>query len=557
MMVNEPAPLSNLGTLINDITCHGAANGSIFVNIEGGVSPYSYLWSDGQTTASASGLIAGTYDLSVTDANGCTFSVNNIVVSEPAPLANTLTTVVNASCFGTCDGSITVNVIGGAGPYTYAWSEIFINQINGDGTPTVTDLCKGLYSVTVTDANGCTIVIDSIEVTEPTPMFNNNMMVNNITCNGLSNGSIDLDIFGGQMPYTYAWDNGDTTEMISDLDAGSYSVTVTDASGCTFNVNNVVVTEPAVLENLNTTITDISCNATCDGGIQLQITGGTLPYTYAWNNGANTPGLSNVCEGTYNVTITDANGCTITENGLQISEPMTLALNLTGTNISCYSACDGSVDALVTGGTMPYAYSWNTGQITANLANLCNDTYSISITDANGCSITDSIVITQPEEFKVSTTSLDVSCFGSCDGNGTAITTGGVMPYTYSWSNGDSVATITNLCAGTYDITINDANNCIVASSVLISEPAQIQIQLNVDYTLGSITAVATNGQGPYTYSWNTGSTGSTISNLTDGTTYIVTATDFNGCSETDSVLYMENGGIINQFTVNVGAQPI
>ncbi len=555
LVVNEPSALVNQGTIITDVTCFGLADGSISVNIDGGTAPYTYLWNDGQTTATATGLIAGTYSVTVTDANGCVLTLNNIDVNQPTLLENTATTVTHAACFGDCNGSISVNITGGTAPYTYAWSEVFINQINGDGTPTITDLCKGMFSVLVTDANGCTVSVDSVEITEPAPIFNDNMVVTDVTCNGGSDGSIALDIMGGTAPYTYTWSNGDQTSTITDLTEDVYSAMVVDANGCTFDVNNVVINQPAPMVNTGT-VNNISCNSVCDGSIQLSIAGGTAPYTYSWDNGETTSMISGLCVGSYVATITDINGCTLVEPAVQILEPAQLSLQMNSTDVNCYTACDGTADAIVTGGTMPYTYSWNTGQNTASLTNLCNDTYTVNITDSLGCTAIDSVVITQPEELKVIAYTTDITCFGSCDGTANAVVTGGTMPYVYNWSNGDSVAYLSDLCGGSYLVSIHDANNCIVSASAVITEPAELMVQLDIDYTAGSIQATPINGVGFFTYSWNTGSTGTTISNLTDGATYTVTITDANGCSVTDSIVYVDGGGVINQFTINVGPNP-
>ena len=552
VIVTEPIVLSSTASTIAHVSCNGMNDGSIYLNVVGGTAPYTYLWSDGQTTATASNLSGGTYSVVVTDANGCTLDVNNLDVAEPDVLVNVNTIITHATCFGSCDGSITIDITGGTAPYTYDWTMVIIDQITGDGTPTVSDLCKGLYSVTVTDANGCTITIENIEITEPAPIFNNNMVITDVTCNGDNNGSIDLDIIGGVAPYTYLWSNSEVTETISNLAAGTYSVTVTDANGCTLDVNNILISEPLLLENLSTSITSISCNSVCNGGIDLNIVGGIAPYTYAWNTGATTSSLADLCSGTYSVTVTDASGCTVVVNGIEIIEPSLLSVQMNAANVSCFTACDGSVEALVTGGTMPYTYNWSNGENTATIANLCDDTYTVNIVDAAGCTVNGSAIITQPTQLLVSTSSTDASCYASCDGTAEAVVVGGVQPYSYVWSNGDNTALVNGLCADTYDVTVTDANNCIVSSgNIVVNEPIQIQVQFTIDYTAGSITASAQNGLAPYSYVWNTGSFGSVISNLVDGM-YTVNVTDHNGCSTSDSIMYVDGGGIIDQFMVDV-----
>ena len=195
IIISEPSVLANSGTTVTDATCNGSNDGTASVMPIGGTSPYTYLWSDGQTTPIATGLVAGTYSVTVTDANNCSIDVNNINVAEPAPLTLVNTVITNATCFGSCDGTITVNVTGGTGPYNYTWTMNIIDQLTGNGTPSVSDLCKGTYSVTVTDANGCTLTIDNIIITEPSPIFNNGTLITDVSCQGANDGSISLDIF--------------------------------------------------------------------------------------------------------------------------------------------------------------------------------------------------------------------------------------------------------------------------------------------------------------------------------------------------------------------------
>ena len=555
LIMTEPTVLSNGSIIVSNVTCNGLSDGSISLSVSGGTPPYSYLWSDGQTTASAIGLAAGTYSVTVTDANGCSINVNNTAVTEPAPLAISTPVVVNATCFGTCDGSISVTVSGGTGPYTYDWTMIQIDQLTGDGTPNITNLCKGLYSLLVTDANGCTVSIDSIEVIEPSPLFIDASNVTNVSCNGLADGSISLNVFGGTAPYTYLWDDGSTADSLTGLSSGTYSVTVTDANGCSIDLNNIFVGEPLPLANASTSVTMVSCNSTCDGSIQISVTGGTLPYTYLWSDGQTTADATNLCAGVYSVTVTDANGCTLDITNITVDEPTALSAQITATDVQCYTACDGSIDLVISGGTGNYTYSWSNGETVPNIQNLCDGTYTFTVTDANGCVLTDSVVIDQPQELHAYGSSTDASCFGVCDGTGNLFITGGTMPYSLLWSNGDTLNNIDSLCPGSYTVVVTDANNCIATAAIVVSEPAEIQVSFVIDYNAASITATASNGVPAYTYTWNNGTTGNTISNLGNGT-YNVTVVDANGCSKVDSIVYVEGGGIIDQISVNVGPNP-
>ncbi|MFD1551482.1 hypothetical protein DNU06_03745 [Putridiphycobacter roseus] len=555
VIITEPTLLSNSNTTIVAVSCNGLNDGSITVNPTGGTAPYTYAWSNGAITSSVNGLTAGVYNVVITDANGCSFNENNMNIMEPTPLVISTPIINPASCFGICDGSITISLSGGTAPYTYAWSQFVINQINGDGTPEITDLCKGIYSVLVTDANGCTVSLDSVQISEPPAVFNNNMVVSNISCNGSSDGAIDLDIFGGTSPYSYTWNNGDSTESIDGLSPGVYSVIVTDVNGCGLDENNILITEPLPMLAPNNVVSNISCAGICDGLIQLNVTGGILPYNYNWNTGDSSMLISNLCAGNYAAAITDANGCTLNVSGMTITEPMALSAGLISTEVQCYTGCDGSINTTITGGTAPFLLDWNNGSTNSNLINLCAGVYAVSIIDANGCTVEDSVAISQPNELHSISTTTDASCFGVCDGTSATTVTGGTMPYSFLWNTGDTTNNVTGLCADSYNVIVTDANGCVAVNSSLILAPAEIQVAFVVDYNSASIQANGMNGVLPYTYNWANGSVGNTISNLVNGE-YFLTLTDANGCSVNDSIEFVDGGGIINQFTVNVGPNP-
>ncbi len=555
LTMTEPTVLSNASLTVSNVTCNGLSDGSISLSATGGTAPYTYLWSDGQTTATAVGLSAGTYSVTITDANGCSIDVNGTTVTEPTPLAIAAPVIVNASCFGNCDGSISITVTGGTGPYVYDWTMIQIDQFTGDGTPNISNLCKGLYSVLVTDDNGCTVALDSVEITEPAPLFIDASDITSVSCSGLADGSIRLSVSGGTGSYTYLWDNGSTADSLTGLVTGTYSVTVTDANGCSLDLNNIFVGEPLPLANAGVTINSVSCNGSCDGSIQVAVNGGTMPYTYLWSDGQTTADASGMCAGTYSVTVTDANGCTLDINSLVVSQPNQLTSQVTATDVQCYTACDGQIDVVIGGGSGNYTYSWSNGQTTPNIQNLCNDTYTLTVTDANGCTLTETVVINQPQELHAYASSTDASCFGVCDGTGNLIINGGTMPYSQVWSTGDTLSNIDSLCPGSYTVVVTDNNNCIATAAVVISEPSEIQVTFVIDYNAAAITATASSGVPTYTYTWGNGTAGNTISNIGNGT-YYVTVVDANGCSKLDSVVFVEGGGIINQISVNVGPNP-
>ncbi len=567
IVVNQPDSLI-LTLTPTHILCNGDNTGSIATTVTGGTAPYTYLWSDGQTTDTAMNLVAGTYTVTVTDDNGCQI-IDSVTVTEPPVLVNNSITITHPVCFGDCTGSISINVSGGVGPYTYDWSIQVINQIDGDGTPTIFNLCKGIYSVLVTDANGCELLIENIEISEPGPIFNDNIAITDVTCNGGSDGSIALSVLGGTAPYTYLWSDGQTTATATNLTAGVYSVTITDANNCVLELNTLAVNEPPALSNTGSLITDVTCNGDADGSIEVFIGGGTPPYNYLWDDPSaqTTATATGLVAGIYSVTVTDANNCVFVVDNQQVTQPAALVVtDTTITNASCFGECDGSISITVTDGTGPYTYAWSqifiqqiTGNGTPNVTELCKGLYSVTITDAQNCSITiDSLEITEPTPIFTNGISLtNVSCNGGSDGEISLDILGGVPPYTYAWSNGDNTSTISNLTAGTYSVTVTDANNCTYQeNNIQINEPQPLNTQLAVDYTAATITASTTGGTAPYIYSWNTGSSGATISNLVDGITYVVTTTDDNNCTVVDSVTYVAGGGMISQMNVTIGPNP-
>ncbi len=525
--ISEPSAIS-ISFSSTDASCNGSCDGSATANVSGGTSPYSYSWSNGGTSQTINNLCAGSYTVTVTDANGCT-ETDSITINEPAALSSTITTHA-PQCNGGCDGDATVNVSGGTSPYSYSWS-------NGGTTQTINNLCAGTYTVTVTDANGCSIT-DTAVINDP-PGMTLSMSKTDVTCNGACDGSASVSVSGGTSPYSYSWDNGSTDSSAANLCAGWHYVTVTDANGCSKN-DSVEIDEPPALNSYISSYTEPSCYGACDGSITANANGGTAPYSYTWSNGATSQTANNLCTGSYTVTVTDANGCT-DQTSLTLNQPDSIAITLNITDVTCNGDCNGSIDATVSGGTSPYSYSWSNGATTEDINNLCAGNYTITVTDANGCQKTLSDTVNEPDVLQDSTSVLDVSCNGSCDGSATVYPYGGTSPYSYSWSNGGTTQTISNLCAGTYTVTITDANGCSITDTVIVNEPAAITLSAGKQDAScngacdGMAYVSASNGTLPYSYSWSNGGTTDTITGLCAGT-YSVTVTDANGCSETDSV---------------------
>jgi gliding motility-associated-like protein len=514
-------------TLVNP-SCN-KSNGSISLAPSGGTSPYTYLWSPGgQTTSSITGLSAGTYTVVITDNSGCNQTFLVPLSNSTGPTVTATNT--GASCADTCDGSVTATVTAGVGPYTYSWS-------NGATTSTVTALCPGVYACNITDANGCiTAITDTVK--KPVPI-SPNATVKDINCNtGASTGQITLATTGGTGPYTYTWaPGGQTTSVITGLSAGSYTVTIKDKVGCD-TVVTISVTEPPVL-NVIITSTNITCNGANNGTATANVSGGTPPYVYSWSNGAVTPTDVNLTQGTYTVTVMDANGCQVTAS-ITITQPPPLTDVMKTINVSCNLGSNGGGVSTVSGGTPPYTYNWSNGQTTDSLQNVSQGTYYLTITDANGCTLTDSVKVIAPPPLVVTFTQQNDFCNAECNGTATANVSGGTPGYTYSWNTipVQTNQTATGLCAGSYIVTVTDKNGCVITGTVIITQPTAINANVTATPTScskacdGTATSTPFGGTAPYTYKWSTGQTTSTVTGLCPGTDTVF-VTDKNGCIDT------------------------
>ena len=501
--------------------CFGGNNGSIDLTANGGVPPYSYSWSNNATTEDISGLSAGSYTVTINHGT-CTYN-ETIVVGQPAQL-NATATPVDVSCNGTSDGSIDLVVTGGTAPYTYNWS-------NNANTQDLSNLSAGTYSVTITDNNGCTTTA-SATVGQPATVAANGI-ISNVGCFGSTNGGVNISVSGGTAPFTYAWSNNSTSEDLANVGAGAYSVVATDANGCSVSAN-FTISQPAALVATVSSTTNATC--TSAGAIDLSVTGGSAPYTYSWSNNATTQDLSNIPAGTYNATVTDANGCATTQSAT-ITQPAAVTISHSAMNVSCFGQSNGGIDITVTGGSAPFTYSWSNNATTQDISGLAAGSYSVTVTDVNGCTGTHSVTITQPAVFSINGIVSNVSCFGADNGSIDIMTTGGTTPYTYSWSNNATSEDLSNLAAGSYSLMATDASGCSASANFTVSQPtalaASIVGTMNVSCNggnNGSIDLAVTGGIAPYTYSWSNSATAQDLSNIGAGT-YNVTITDGNGCT--------------------------
>jgi len=360
----------------SETSCYGANDGSVDVTTVGGAAPISYQWNSGDITEDIMGVEAGTYSLTIIDNNGCdtTFAT---IVSEPSAIELSINS--NDPSCGDEDGIAIVTVLsGGTSPFSYSWT-------NGSTTSQADSLSAGIYSVQVTDGSGCSV--------------SSNVIINNWngpsisltssqepSCIGDSDGEIDITTLGGTAPFTFLWSEGSTTEDVSGLISGTYDVTIQDASGCE-TTESFTVNDPSPIDLSNTNITEASCGGV-DGAITVTVSGGAGNYNYQWDGAAGSATVDNVSgltSGAYTLTVADANGCIAT---------MTYSVNNVGAPVitedliiqpSCTGSGTGSIDVSVTGGSVPYVYSWDSGQVTEDISGLTPGDYQLTVTDGAGC----------------------------------------------------------------------------------------------------------------------------------------------------------------------------
>jgi hypothetical protein len=541
-IVQTPPITINLNAV--EIVCGPENTANAAATVSGGKAPYTFRWSNGRTTPTIENLTTGTYRLTVTDANNCT-AIKEVTITVVTDF--TVSTVPrNVLCNGDNSGSILITAQGGRTPYTYQWS-------NGRTTAEVVNLTAGIYTVTVTDANGCKLS-QTINITQP-PVLNAIATKTDINCFGNNNGTASVTASGGTAPYTYRWSNNATTSNLTNLAPGTYTVTVTDANFCIKTATVTIVQSNQLNGTINST--NMLCNGLNNGSATVGITGGTAPFVYKWSNNATTSTIANLPAGTYTVTTTDANGCIAIDTAV-ITQPPLLQVTLTADNIVCTNQQIGSIATVVTGGTAPYTYRWSNNATTATIANLPAGSYSVTVTDKNGCTATATGGVAQIPNLMLTLTKDNVSCLGAGDGTATLTVSGDVPPYRFRWSNGDTTATADNLTPGTYTVTVTGSAGCVGEAGVTITQPPVLNTQISkVDASCntgstGQASVTASGGTTPYMYAWSNGASTATITNLTAGT-YRVTMTDANECSRVDSVIINQPSSLSVTVSVTKG----
>lgn len=548
--LTQPAQLSYSANFTN-VTCFGANDGIIAITPSGGTPNYNYQWSPTQPNAgTATGLPAGNYAITVTDANNCSLSLSS-AISEPAAI-NLSLAQTNASCDASLDGTATATVSGGTGAYTYQW-----DAVNGNNT--INNLDNGTHTIVVLDANNCSVtqsfVIDTIYELHITAT------ATNVSCFGATDGTATVTTLNGTPGYTYLWNpTGQNMATATLLTAGNYTVLVTDSKNCTATANALIDGPTEIV--LQLTHTDPLCTGIADGTAGVTATGGAGNYTYDWDvvpGTADNSSITGLPAGTYNVVVTDADNCNATGNVTLTNPPSLDAVVQNKNEITCANAMDGSVEISVAGGTPPVSFSWSNGATANAISNLGPGTYTVQVSDLNGCDTTLSIVFNAPPLIEVASLLVDsVSCPGYTDArvqvNGMGGTPGAIAPYQYSidgvnyYANG----TFIDLPTGNYTLTIRDAQGCTKDTTIAVYEPAIPVLNIlpgDSSIELGeSITLTAQLSTYPAAdinfYTWQP----TTALNCTDCST--VLATPYSNIQYTVTVSYLQ-GCTVSQ-TVNV-----
>lgn len=518
-------------------TCFGSANGSASATGAGGNGNFAYTWSNGAQTAAVTGLGAGTYTVTVNDGNNCTATAT-VTIGQPALLvANATATAQTANL--AADGTATAAPTGGTSPYTYVWN-------TGGTSATITGLLPGNYTVTTTDSapGGCTAV-QTVTVNAYNCAIQANVSSTNVSCNGLANGSASAGVVGGTAPFTYLWSTGAVTPAVTDLAPGQYTVAVTDAANCPSQAS-FTISQPNLLE-ANATTSKASGPAASDGSATAGPTGGTAGYTYAWSNAGTTATITGLAPGTYTVTVTDANTCTAVQTVTVGFINCTITSNVATLDPLCNGQSNGSATVALTGGATPFDYLWSNGGTAAVNANLAAGTYTVTATDANGCTLTATATLADPALLVLTIdATVNPECPTSLTGSVSASAAGGTGTLGYLWNNGQSTSTINNLGVGTYTVVVTDGNGCkstqtatlqavdVLPPTIEQSAPATLSIglsgtvavtQQNMNLQVADNCTLASVGFSPTSFNCNTLGT----------RTVVVTATDASGNTSTAS----------------------
>lgn len=550
-------PAITVDAIVTNNTCFGLADASIEITVSGGIPfpgtpAYNIVWTGPNGFVSTDedifNLEGGDYNLEITDDGGCIF-LETITVTEPGELAfgNIIFDPETISCFGANDGSIDITVEGGTLPYLYSWTR---NGIPFSNDEDLSDLEPGVYVVTVTDANNCESITQSFTIEEPALLEVSLESQTNILCFGEATGALEISVTGGRPAYSFAWTgpNGfaSANQNIDNLIAGTYSLVVTDRSGCVTTLEFTLIENPEI--TLDVTITEVACYGDNDGSIIINsISGGVAPYTISWSNFGTGMEQTNLSPGVYIITITDSLNCSKSFTYV-IEEVPVFLIDPEVTQISCPGANDGRIVLNFEGGVPPITVVWeDDASAGVERNNLGPGTYTVTITDAVPCVITQSFTIFNIATLELTAVVTDaLDCLNANSGAIDLFISGGTPPYQVNWSNGSTTEDLQNIPPNTYHVTVTDANGCQVEGSWQVNRFAPLVVGVEEDsevdcdagLVLRTFTAVASGGVPPYQFDWSSGTVSGRNNEImiTDTSGLVILeVTDSLGCTATYS----------------------
>lgn len=530
------------------ISCGGAKDGSITIDHTGGTAPFTYAWSNGDTTKNIDELSPGVYQVTISDSVGCQ------VISPEIELIAATNFLVgfdidNPLCHGQSNGEIKIiGIQNGIPPFTFAWS-------TGDMTQQITGLEDGFYSLTVTDGSFCYETIDSIEIQEPEPLSADLIAKDDISCYGYKDGALAVNATGGVSPYTFQWTrNGQVISTQDDLfqiGSGIYRLRVRDNNACEYISDPIELSQPDPIEIMLDNIIHADCRASGDGSIEIEVMGGSGSYEYFWNGIYPGDTLFDMLDpGLYNVVVTDRYGCKGFRNGIEVGfldVPLDVTMQILD-NLACFGDSTAILGAAVAEAALPIDFNWSAGvkriksDFLDTLSGVPSGMYYLTVTDADGCvGISDVLTISQTAKLGYAIEDIQpLQCADDESGSIQLNLYGGQPPYVLLWDHGAIGEKLLHLDGGYYSAWLLDANDCgLRIDSIYLDEPEPITVEVSATPSFpglftGTATVLPEGGTTPYYYQWDeqTGfQTGQTAIQLDTGS-YYVTVTDFNMCEK-------------------------
>ncbi len=501
------------GGIVTNPVCAGSPTGSVNLTLTGGSGGYSYLWSNGSITQDIQTLAPGNYWAIITDSKGCKVFTDTFVVVGPNPL-DFAVTVQDLRCHGQNDGAIQLSAVGGTPPFSWFWAD-------GPSTKDRNSLPAGNYRVTMTDVAGCKKSSDTILVSQPAPLIGTWDVVKNETCEGSKDGLLAVDISGGSAPWIYFWSFGVGDNLATNLKAGLYGLTVTDAKSCSVVLPELTLGYSAPLQTEIIQEVDPTCDFLANGKIITNVQGGFGVYQYFWSNGMTSSSPDHLISGTYSLTVNDISGCTSYLSGIILQEKSPLTIGLLGVSFpGCDSSSNGDIDITVSG-QAPFTYFWSNGYNGQDPKMVVPGYYSVTVQDGHGCQqdLNSIPVLNTATNYQaVPIVVSQLQCSGDENGEIFIQVNGGEGPYQFNWSTGQEkdieigLDGISGLASGSYTVTITDNRGCVINYGPLtIVEPPPLTLTLPVDQIQnesckdakdGGITLEINGGVQPYTVFW-------------------------------------------------------